>query len=220
MRKHLHFLCLFRRQLAADRRVYADQLFIHCLLQCSAAGGMAGANQTIGHAGAVSFDLAFSAVLFEVGVKFLQIALRQLVQRYLTDRGNDVQIDAVFVAKLCGKTYMRFGIGLVPELHPFSEGHIRRGFSRDNADLLLECVELFLTCRFGFGGYIFCFRLSVVVVTYDDSAFPSSVFAQTKGSLSCFSPFCHGCKSLPNNSSMKSPTTAEAFFCISVVTWV
>ena len=59
---------------------------------------MAGANQTIGHAGAVSFDLAFSAVLLEIGVKLLQIALRQLVQRYLTDRGNDVQIDAVFVS--------------------------------------------------------------------------------------------------------------------------
>ena len=108
LRQRFHLRGFFRRQLAPDRRIRPDQPFLHRLLQRRSAGSMTGAYHPIGQPRSVKIDVRQTAVLFQIGVKPLQVVSLQRVQPDRTDRGNNVLVDALFVTALRGRAQRRF----------------------------------------------------------------------------------------------------------------
>ena len=145
--EHLHLRRLFRRQLTADGGIHRDQSLRHRLLQRRVAGGVAGAHHAVGESRTVYRHIRTPTVLFQGRIELLQVALRQLVQRDLAEAGNDVQIDAVFVAGLRGDPQRGLGPGAVPEVHPVAEGHVRTGFPRDHPAGGLQRFQLLQALR-------------------------------------------------------------------------
>ena len=86
---------------------------------------MAGTYHSVGQLGAVLLHADLSSVLFQPSVELLQIVLRQLVQRYLTDLGKDVIIDAVLVVLLSQRADGGLAEVLIPEVNVVAEEHIR-----------------------------------------------------------------------------------------------
>ena len=77
--KHLHFLRLFRRQLAADGGVCPEQVIPHGPFQGGAADRVAHPHHAVGKTRTVLLRQPFAAVLFQPPVELLQIILRQFV---------------------------------------------------------------------------------------------------------------------------------------------
>ena len=73
--QHLHFLCLFRRQLAADGRVRAEQVIPHGPFQGGAADRVAHPHHAVGKARTVLLRQTLAAILFQPPVELLQIIL-------------------------------------------------------------------------------------------------------------------------------------------------
>ena len=73
--KHLHFLRLFRRQLAADGGVCPEQVIPHGPFQGGAADRVAHSHHAVGKARAVLLRQTLAAVLFQPPVELLQVIL-------------------------------------------------------------------------------------------------------------------------------------------------
>ena len=220
-REHLHLPCFLRRYLAADGRVHTDEPLLHRLLQRGAAGGVTHTYRPVGQPFAVLFGETLPTAFFDPPVKLLQVILRQLVERDVTDFRDDVQAYAILVCFLRSGAYLRFGVIFVPVFQPVPEEHLRTNLrGRLSAALLLELLKLFQTLFLSFGEDVFRFGIAVVIVADDDASLPASVLALPYSPVSGFAFSCHGFSSFPNKFSMKPPTTLLACFCISDVTWV
>ena len=220
-RQHLHLPCLLGRQLAADGRVHTDQPILHRLLQCGAAGGVAHTHHSVGQPFAVLVGEPLPAAFLEPTVELLQVILRQLVQRDVSNFRDDVQSDAAFVSLLRGGTDLGLGVILIPVCQPISEGHLWPHLLRlQPAAFLLELLEFFKALLLRFGEDIFRLGVAVIVIADDDAPLPPTILALPYCSVSGFSLSCHGFNSFPKISSMKPPTMPQACFCISEVTWV
>ncbi len=132
---------------------------------------------SVGKPLAERFDMQLSSACLFLCVELLQIGLRQLIQRYLPDFGNDVVVDAVFILAFRGDAERVSAVGLIPEVDLFTERHIRLYLFRDSAVLLFQRFKLIGTFRLCFRRYAFCNRQAFLIVFYDNSAFPTSVFS-------------------------------------------
>ena len=218
--QHLHLGALFRRQLAPHGGVDRDQPLRHGLFQRRVAGGVAGAHHAVGESRPVYVRPRLAPGLFELGVELLEVALPELVQRYLSQPRNDVLIDAVFVGFLRRDPQARLGVRLVPQVHPLPEGHTGPCLAGHDATLGSELFQLFKAFLLCVGEDAFRLRSALFVVFHDHTTFPATVLAEPQRALTGFSAFCHGLSSSPNNSSINPPTISAAFSCIPVVTWV
>ena len=220
MGEHLHLPRLLRRQLAANGRVDTNQSLGLRLFQRDPAGGVAGTHHAVGQAGAVKITTDTPPVPFQLRVELLEITLRQLAERDFSNARDDVIVDPILVALLCRNPQAGLGPGLIPQVDPLAEGHVRLRPASDDAALHFEFFQLLLADHLGHGGDAFRNGRALLVVADDDAPFPAPVFSQSECSFSGLSFLSHGFNSFPNSSSMKSPTMIEAFFCMSVVTWV
>ena len=145
--EHLHLPRLLRRQLAADGGIHADQPLGLRLLQRDPAGGVAGTHHAVGQAGAVKITTDTPPVPFQLRVELLEITLRQLAERDFSNARDDVIVDPILVALLCRDPQAGLGPGLVPQVDPLAEGHVRLCSAGDNTALHFEFFQLFLTDR-------------------------------------------------------------------------
>ena len=153
--EHLHLPRFLRRQFTADSRVDPYQPFGYRFFQCHSATCVAGAHHAVGQSRCVFFHVLLSSVPLQPCVELLQIVLRQLVQRYLADVGDDVIVDSLLVVLLSQRSDGRRGVVLVPEVDPIAEGHIGLhrvlggryssfSFSSFSAHSVLACARTFL----------------------------------------------------------------------------
>ena len=89
---------------------------------------MAGAHHAVGQSFSEFINMLFPSALFEPCVELLQVVLRQLVQRNVADRRDDVRINPSRIARLCGRAELGGGIILIPEVNPVAERHVRLDF--------------------------------------------------------------------------------------------
>ena len=219
--QHLHLPAPLWRQFAADCRVGPDQVLLHRLVQGCPAFGVAHPHHPIRQAFPVEIGADQPALFFQVGVELLEILLGQLAQRDLAQLRNDVLVDVGLIGMLRGGAETGFDVGLIPEVHPFSEGHVGTDLlGLGIAHRLHQLGELFLTLVLAFGQHVFCFGQALVVIAHHGTAFPAAVLALPYGAGSAFSFPCHGFNSSPSRSFRKPPTTSLAAFCMSGVTWV
>ena len=121
--------------------------------------------------------MLFPSALFESRVKLLQVVLRQLVQRDVADRRDNVRINPPRIARLCGRAELGCGIILIPEVNPIPERHVRLDFLAPPSAFLPQFRQLFLTLGLGVCRYIFRLGIAVFFVADDNSAFPPPVLA-------------------------------------------
>ena len=126
----------------------------------------------------VSFCMQFSSVCLFLCVELLQIGLRQLVQRNFSDFGNDVIVNTIFIVGSCGNTECVSAVGLIPEVDPIPERHIRLDFIGRASALFFQRFELSGTFCFCFRRYAFCNRQAFLIVPDNNSSFPPTVFTQ------------------------------------------
>lgn len=219
--QHLHLLPALRRQFAAYCRVGPDQVFLHHLIQGRPAFGVAHPHHPVGETLAVEIGADEPPLFFQVGIELLEILLGQLAQRDLAQLRNDVLVDVGLIGVLRGGAETGLDVGLIPEVHPFPEGHVGTNlFGLGVAYRLHQLGELFLTLMVAFGQHVFRFGQALVIVSHHGAAFPTAVLALPYGAGSAFSFPCHGFNSSPSKSFRKPPTTSLAAFCMSGVTWV
>ena len=157
-------------------------------------------NHRVRQSGAVDISADKSAVGFELGVEFLQESRGDLIQRMVSDFGNDLFVDALLVGGLGGFLQRVLAVGLIPEVHPLAKGHGRRGFLCDRPQLGLELFELFKALCLCFSGHVFGLRHTFFIVADYDASLPSAVLALAQRSFACFSALCHGFNSFPRMS--------------------
>ena len=219
--QHLHFLCLFRRQLAADGGVCTEQVIPHGPFQGGAADRVAHPHHAVGKSRAVLLRQTLAAILFQPPVELLQIILRQFVQRDLPDLRQDMVVDDIFVVVLRGGAERRLAVGFIPVAQPVPEQHIRLNFSViPPYHAFGELPQLLLTFPLCFGENILCLGKAAVIIADDNAALPPAIAALSYGASSAFPFLCQGLSPFPSRSSMKPPTMPLAAFCISGVTWV
>ena len=112
--QHLHFLCLFRRQLAADGGVCPEQVIPHGPFQGGAADRVAHPHHAVGKSRAVLLRQTLAAILFQPPVELLQIILRQFVQWDFSDFRQDMVVDDIFVVVLRGGAERRLAVCFIP----------------------------------------------------------------------------------------------------------
>ena len=95
--EHLHLPGLGGREPATVRGVAGDQLLGDRHLQRGAECGVTAPHRLVGEAVAIVAGILDSSVLFEVGVELLEVILRELVQRGVPQRGDNVVVDSLFV---------------------------------------------------------------------------------------------------------------------------
>ena len=169
--EHLHLPRLLRRQLAADGGIHADQPLGLRLLQRDPAGGVTGAYHAIRQAGAVEIAADAPPVPFQLRVELLEVALRQLVQRDFIDVRNDVIVDPILIALLRRDPQAGLGPGLIPQVDPLAEGHVRLRPAGDDTAFYFEFFQLFLTDGLGHGGDTFRDGSALLVVHFGANLF-------------------------------------------------
>ena len=92
-------------------------------------------------------------------------------------------IDAVFIVASCGDSKRVSAIGLIPEIDPLTEGHIRLYFFRSSAVLLFQLFQLIGTFCFCFRRYAFCNRQAFLIVPDNNSSFPPTVLSFSESSF-------------------------------------
>ena len=135
MGEHLHLPCLLRRQLAADGGIHTDQPLSLRLLQRDPTGGVAGTHHAVGQAGTVEVTANTPPVSFQLRVELLQVALRQLAQWDCSNVWDDVIVDPILIALLRRDPQAGLGPGLIPQVDPLAEGHVRFCSAGDDAAL-------------------------------------------------------------------------------------
>ena len=159
-------------------RILPYEVLLFRFFKCGSAMRMNASDHRVFQPCAVLLSPYESAIAFEMCVELLERAGRDLIERNITDLRDDL---IVYPLLLCGLRVLlqrRLAIGLIPEVHPLAEWHVR-GASRDLscADFFLECFEAFHTLCFGFSKDALGFRQAPIIVSDDDSSFPSAVLA-------------------------------------------
>ena len=126
----------------------------------------------------VGFCVQFSSVCLFLCVELLQIGLRQHVQRNFSDFGNDMIVNTIFIVGSCGKAECVSAVGLIPEVDPIPERHIRLDFIGRASAMIFQLFQLCTAFRFRLGGYAFCNRQAFLIVPDNNSSFPPTVFTQ------------------------------------------
>ena len=145
----------------------------------------------------------------------------QLTQRNFAKLWDDMLIDGTLIRVLRGGAETGLDVGLIPEVHPLSEGHIGADlFGLGATHCLHQLGQLFLTLILGLGQHIFRFGKALVIIAHHGPAFPAAILALPYGAGSAFSFPCHGFNSSPNRFFRKPSITSLAALCISGVTWV
>ena len=85
---------------------------------------MTHARHPVGQPFAVLVGEALPATFLESAIELLQVILRQLIQRDVTDFRDNVQTDAALVSLLRGGTNFWLRVIFVPVCQPVSEGHL------------------------------------------------------------------------------------------------
>lgn len=86
--------------------------------------------------------------------------------------------NAVFIVGSCGNTECVSAVGLIPEVDPIPERHIRLNFIGRASVLFFQRFELSGTFCFCFRRYAFCNRQAFLIVPDNNSSFPPTVFTQ------------------------------------------
>ena len=219
--EHLHFPGLGGRKPASIGRVAGDQFLGDSHLQRRAECGVTAPHRLVGEAAAIVAGILDSPVLLEVGVELLEVILRELVQRGVPQRGDNVVVDSLFIRHLGVGPEIGFLAGLIPGIQPLAQGHTRFvGGGFRFADTGAQFFQLSNTFRLCSRQDIFRFWQTLVIITGNGPALPAAILSQMDAAAASFSARCHGFNSSPSSSVRKSPTTSEARFCISPVTWV
>lgn len=95
-------------------------------------------------------------------------------------------VNAVFIVGSCGNAECVSAVGLILEVDPIPERHIRLDFIGRASALIFQLFQLCTAFRFRLGGYAFCNRLTFLVVVYNNPAFPPPVFSQAERSIPFF----------------------------------
>lgn len=85
-------------------------------------------------------------------------------------------VNTIFIVGSCGNTECVSAVGLIPEVDPIPERHIRLDFIGRASALIFQLFQLCTAFRFRLGGYAFCNRLTFLVVVYNNPAFPPPAF--------------------------------------------
>ena len=85
---------------------------------------VAGTHKSIRQPCAVLFRILQPPLPFHLSVELLQIVLRELVQRYMSDGRDNMIVDNIFVAVFRRFAKSRLTIGLIPKIYPLTEGHV------------------------------------------------------------------------------------------------
>ena len=121
--EHLHLPGLGGRKPASIGRVAGNQLLGDRHLQRGAKCGVTAPHCLVGEAAAIMVNIFDASVLFEVGVELLEVILRELVQRGVPQRGDDVVVDSLFIGHLGVGPEIGFLTGLIPMIQPLTQGH-------------------------------------------------------------------------------------------------
>ena len=108
LRQGLHLPRFLRRELAAVSRIAAEQSVLDRLFQRGLAADPAGPHRTVGQPFPVDFTPDQSASGFQIGIEFLQVVRGDAAEWEMTDRWDDVLVDAVLVTCRCGRAQPRF----------------------------------------------------------------------------------------------------------------
>ena len=128
--EHLHFPGLGGRKPASIGRVAGDQFLGDSHLQRRAECGVTAPHRLVGEAAAIVAGILDSPVLLEVGVELLEVILCELVQRGVSQRGDDVVVDSLFIGHLRVGPEIGLLAGLIPGIQPLAQGHTRFGNGR------------------------------------------------------------------------------------------
>ena len=83
-----------------------------------------------------------SAALLEFSVELLDVVGGQLVYLYISQRRNDVLVDAAFVRRLGVGPKIGFLVGLIPEIQPIPQEDSRfRLFGSRSLDAVPQCLR-------------------------------------------------------------------------------
>ena len=219
--QNLHFPRLLGRQFAANGRIDFNKSLVLGSLQRRPAVGVTGTYHAVRQSLSMVIGMDEPPALFQSGVKLLQVVLGQLVQGYFSQFRDDVSIDSSLIAAPGCSPQLRFGVVLIPEVHPVPEGHtgvylLRFGWPQ----LFLQLFQLVHAPGFGLTENAFCLGEVLFIIADDYPTLPAAIPSQTDGSLAVFALSSHGFHSSPKMSVIKSPTMPAACFCISPVTWV
>ena len=86
---------------------------------------VAGTHKSIRQPRAVLFRILQPPLPFHLGVELLQIVLRELVQRYMSDGRDNMIVDNVLLAVFRRFAERGLTIGLIPKIYPLTKGHVR-----------------------------------------------------------------------------------------------
>ena len=180
---------------------------------------MTHSHHPIGQALPILFCANEPPLIFQVGIELLEVLLGQLAQRNLAQLRDDMLIDGALICVLRSGAEAGLAVSLIPEVHPFAEGHIGTDLlGLGAAHCFHQLCQLFLTLMLGLGQHIFRFGQALVIIAHHSSTFPAAILALPYGAGSAFSFPCHGFNSSPNRFFRKPPTTSLAALCISGVT--
>lgn len=87
-------------------------------------------------------------------------------------------VNAVFIVGSCGNAESVPAVGLIPEVDPIPERHIRLDSVGRASVLFFQRFELSGTFCFCFRRYAFCNRQAFLIVPDNNSSFPPTVFTQ------------------------------------------
>lgn len=100
-------------------------------------------------------------------------------------------VDPLLIPKLGIQPQLGLGKGLIPEVQPRPECHIRCAFCDCWQTRCLQCFQLGNTFGLGFRQYIFGFGTPLFVVVNDHTALPAAIRPLADGSGPVFSSLCH-----------------------------
>ena len=92
-------------------------------------------------------------------------------------------VNAVFIVGSCGNAECVSAVGLIPEVDPIPERHIRFNFIGRASVLFFQRFELSGTFCFCLGGYAFCNRQAFLIVPDNNSSFPPTVLSFSESSF-------------------------------------
>ena len=137
----------------------------------------------------------------------LEVLLGQLAQRDLTQLGDDMLIDGTLIGVLRGGAETGLDVGLIPEVHPFAEGHIGTDLlGLGAAHCFHQLDQFFLTLMLGLGQHIFRFGQSFVVIAHHGPTFPAVVLALPYGAGAYAAAKLQSNRSSPTPRPLKSDT--------------